>query len=261
MKAYLAAKPKDIRFPQTSDLTDTPPFVTAPNEDATMADAAEPSIDWSAKCPVFEAVGECSQGLKCRFLGGHARKGENGEIVLIVDEERKAREIIAHTEVNFVTGETLKAIRSKKVRRHLSLGVLFAHLFQFPHPIADAYLKELQETQANENTAKTQKAPTEPTLAAAEKEAVEKPPVSSEAPLEAVPQLSTAAPEQNAAEDLSQVDTPDVPMRPSEKKRLHWTGKTCTCPTSFDCIILGNRNPKCHLVLSAQLSTMSGLVC
>ena len=81
-----------------------------------MTDAAEPSIDWSAKCPVFEAVGECGQGLKCRFLGGHARKGENGEIILIIDEEKKAREIVAHTEVNFVTGETLKAIRSKKVR-------------------------------------------------------------------------------------------------------------------------------------------------
>lgn len=124
MKAYLAAKPKDIRFPQTSDLTDAPPFVTVSNEDETMADAAEPSIDWSAKCPVFEAVGECSQGLKCRFLGGHARKGENGEIALATDEEKKAREAIAQTEVNFVTGETLKAIRSKKVRVSLSRGCL-----------------------------------------------------------------------------------------------------------------------------------------
>ena len=26
---------------------------------------------------------------------------------------------------------------------------------------------------------------------------------------------------------LSQVDTPDVPVRFSEKKRLHWAGKTC----------------------------------
>ena len=26
---------------------------------------------------------------------------------------------------------------------------------------------------------------------------------------------------------LSQVDTPDMPIRFSEKKRLHWTGKTC----------------------------------
>lgn len=132
MKAYLAAKPKDIRFPQTSDLTDTPPFVTIPDEDATMTDAAEPSIDWSAKCPVFEAVGECSQGLKCRFLGGHARRGENGEIVLIVDEERKAREIVAHTEVNFVTGETLKAIRSKKVSRPSVIGGPLRSSFPVP---------------------------------------------------------------------------------------------------------------------------------
>jgi tRNA-dihydrouridine synthase 3 len=26
---------------------------------------------------------------------------------------------------------------------------------------------------------------------------------------------------------LSQADTPDIPVRFSEKKRLHWTGKTC----------------------------------
>ena len=27
--------------------------------------------------------------------------------------------------------------------------------------------------------------------------------------------------------DESQEDTPDVPLRPIEKKRLHWEGKTC----------------------------------
>ena len=27
---------------------------------------------------------------------------------------------------------------------------------------------------------------------------------------------------------LSQVDTPDMPVRFLEKKRLHWAGKTCT---------------------------------
>ena len=29
--------------------------------------------------------------------------------------------------------------------------------------------------------------------------------------------------------DESQADSADVPMRPSEKRRLHWEGKTCTC--------------------------------
>ena len=27
--------------------------------------------------------------------------------------------------------------------------------------------------------------------------------------------------------DMSQADTPDTPMRFVEKKRLHWSGKTC----------------------------------
>lgn len=30
-----------------------------------------------------------------------------------------------------------------------------------------------------------------------------------------------------------QVDTPDVPLRFTEKKRLHWAGKTCMFLTSF----------------------------
>ena len=27
--------------------------------------------------------------------------------------------------------------------------------------------------------------------------------------------------------DMSQTDTPDTPVRFAEKKRLHWTGKSC----------------------------------
>ena len=47
----------------------------------------------------------------------------------------------------------------------------------------------------------------------------------------AEPQISihtpTAPVHPQTGEDLTQTDTPDVPMRPAEKKRLDWRGKTC----------------------------------
>jgi hypothetical protein len=40
-------------------------------------------------------------------------------------------------------------------------------------------------------------------------------------------QIESAVVEQVVGEDKSQHDTPDAPIPPSEKKRLHWSGKTC----------------------------------
>ena len=80
-----------------------------------MGEASHPSIDWSAHCPVFEQTGECKHGMRCRFLGGHVRKTDEGKLELVVNEEKKAQTILAETELNFVSGETLKQIRTKKV--------------------------------------------------------------------------------------------------------------------------------------------------
>ena len=38
--------------------------------------------------------------------------------------------------------------------------------------------------------------------------------------------------------DEPQDDSFDVPLRPVEKKRLHWTGKTCMCTDSIICCFL-----------------------
>jgi len=44
-------------------------------------------------CPVFEAIGVCKDGWRCRWLGGHIRKAQEGEggaidgWKLVVDEE------------------------------------------------------------------------------------------------------------------------------------------------------------------------------
>lgn len=114
---YLAAKPKDLRFPPASALSHEAPFVASEDADEPMADAQYPSIDWSTTCPIFERTGECKHGMRCRYLGGHVRKTDDGKVELVVDEGRKAQTVIAETELNFVMGDTLKQIRSKKVRR------------------------------------------------------------------------------------------------------------------------------------------------
>lgn len=115
VEEYLAAKPGDLHFPHVSALTSESPFISPSNADEVMTDAQNPSIDWSTACPVFEQTGECRHGLRCRFLGGHIRKAEYGKLELVINEEKQARTVVTETELNFVTGETLKQIRSKKV--------------------------------------------------------------------------------------------------------------------------------------------------
>jgi tRNA-dihydrouridine synthase 3 len=115
VEEYLAAKPRDLRFPPVSSISIEAPFVATIDGDETIVDNQNPSIDFSTICPVFESTGECRHGLRCRYLGGHVRKTEEGKVELFVDEEKKARTIVAETELNFVMGDTLKQIRSKKV--------------------------------------------------------------------------------------------------------------------------------------------------
>lgn len=75
----------------------------------------EAPLEFNTICPVFEETGECKHGFKCRFLSGHVRK-EGGGLVLIQDEEKKARTAVSSTELNFMGPDTLKLLRSKKVR-------------------------------------------------------------------------------------------------------------------------------------------------
>ncbi|CDO71512.1 hypothetical protein BN946_scf184910.g11 [Trametes cinnabarina] len=197
--AYLAAKPRDIHFPAPEDLSDEPPFVRLPDvEMAETTDALQTSLDPTTTCPIFHDTGECRHGLKCRFLGNHVRKKENGELELLIDEEKKARVAAADTELNFVDGDTLKKIRTKK----------------YPHPIADAYLKEIQQA-TNEKDADN-------TLEAKDRSAGETSVEAQHADLTAATAADTV--------DRSQDDAPDVPLRFVEKKRLHWTGKTYLAP-------------------------------
>ena len=109
--AYLAAKPRDIKLPLASSITNTPPFVATETNDES---APGSSLDPSTTCPYFEEAGECRLGLKCRFLGAHARLDGDGAVTLITDEEKKSRIASTNAELNQVSAETLKLLRQHK---------------------------------------------------------------------------------------------------------------------------------------------------
>jgi Zinc finger C-x8-C-x5-C-x3-H type (and similar) len=112
VSAYLNSKPKDIYFPAGSTLRNEPPFVSLPDEAEVTK---EPSVDFTTRCPVFEATGTCRLGLKCRFLGGHVRKTEDGTVVLVENEEKKRLTLTANSELNFISPTALKLLRTKRV--------------------------------------------------------------------------------------------------------------------------------------------------
>ncbi|KIJ98643.1 hypothetical protein K443DRAFT_8992 [Laccaria amethystina LaAM-08-1] len=66
------------------------------------------------------------------------KQNEEGNVVLVGDEDKKARSALMAQEVNFIGQETQKLLRTKK----------------YVVPIAKAYLKELQNAEAKESKPK-----------------------------------------------------------------------------------------------------------
>ena len=71
---------------------------------------------------------------------------------------------------------------------------------------------------------------------------------------------TTAATTPSQPFDESQNDSPDVPLRPIEKKRLHWEGKTCAFHFRFYVILLEGYRYNYYADL-APLTTVGNLVC
>ncbi|KAG1859955.1 zinc finger dihydrouridine synthase [Suillus tomentosus] len=198
--AYLAAKPRDIRFPSITTISDVPPFITGTEEDdSTMADDNLSSLERHTSCPSFAESGVCRLGLKCRFLGAHAKRDVSGVITLVKDEEKMAQTALSATELNFVSADTLKLLRSKK----------------YPMLITDAYLKELEAAKGDSN------GPEEYVAVGEDNVATDDPPsISSE----------LVAKRTGNSDPSAQTDTPDVLIRVQEKRRLNWSGKSYLAP-------------------------------
>ncbi|KZV62143.1 zinc finger dihydrouridine synthase [Peniophora sp. CONT] len=220
--AYLAAKPKDIYLPAASDLVEHSPFVAVP----LAYTEAESSVQPLSRCPVYERTGSCRHGLKCRFLGGHAKLNEDGTVTILEDAEKKAATSKDNTELNFMTGPVLKLLRTKK----------------YPSPITEAYLKEIQTQTDSEPKATDQSKVEATTVEDGETAIVVQEPEADVVPSEAngtaassglpstPPMDLTPTATDREVEVAAQADTPDVPIRFAEKKRLLWTNKTYLAP-------------------------------
>jgi tRNA-dihydrouridine synthase 3 len=83
---------------------------------------------------------------------------------------------------------------------------------QYPKPITDAYLQELEVAKGDSNRLEEDVVVGEENFAMGDP-----PPISSE-----------LVAKRTGNSDLSaQTDTPDVPIRVQEKRRLNWSGKSC----------------------------------
>ncbi|KAL1741988.1 hypothetical protein HDZ31DRAFT_44249 [Schizophyllum fasciatum] len=226
--AYLAAKPHDLRVPNTSEISTEAPFYTPPP--FTVSDPENPSLDPHTRCPIFDTMGTCKSGLKCRFLGAHVHKNEDGTLSIVTDEEKRARTVISETELNYLHHET----RTKLFKR------------KYEYPITDAYLKDLE----SQKVVIAEPEQDEPDWAAkpAATASGDAPPASAD-PSAPIPQsasqvaidatATTKAPVAKSSDAIFAQRTGsveqgdmvvDVPFRPQEKKRLHWEGKTYLAP-------------------------------
>ena len=220
-------------------LSNDPPFVSLPSAAKGTDVSEQPSVDFPIRCPVFEATGSCRIGVKCRFLGGHAHKAEDGTVSLVEDEEKKKVTLAANTELNFVSPTTLKLLRSKKVGIYLPYVLEVGNkTTQFPTPVSDRYLQELKATAENLDSKEddhgvsigtegvTPDGDGTPSIEEpSNSEPLRHRPVSSASSSVVPPPAPTKWSSDEAA---AQADLADVPFRFSEKKRLHWSDKTCT---------------------------------
>ena len=216
------------------------PFVSIPSAGASETERSEESsVDSTTRCPVFEATGSCRLGLKCRFLGGHVRKAEDGTVTLVEDEDKKALTLTANTELNFVSPGTLKLLRTKKVEFIPQTYLAVCNeTTQCPTPVSDDYLQELKamaeeqggkenhlgnSTEAEIATTSTAHRNVEPEESNIS-DSIRPPSVSP-----ALPGVTTEpAPSKLSLDEAhAQANLPDVPFRFSEKRRLNWSNKIC----------------------------------
>ncbi|KAG6890243.1 tRNA-dihydrouridine synthase 3 [Termitomyces sp. T32_za158] len=211
--AYLAEKQQDLRIPDTYEIPDAQPI--APDfTKLTQPHSKYPSIDLNTTCPIYAETGECRYGFKCRYLGGHFQTDTSGNLVLVKDQEKKASTAVSSRELNFIGGDVQKQLRSKK----------------YPFPVADAYLRELQQQNDAETSSKP-KADEESVVLTEPEQNMEVDTMALEKPARATLSASEELIEKRTGGSSALMsDTPDVPVRFAEKKRLHWSGKTYLAP-------------------------------
>ncbi|KAG9063652.1 tRNA-dihydrouridine(47) synthase [NAD(P)(+)]-like protein [Linnemannia hyalina] len=167
--------------------------------------------DIGDRCVNFENTGECHYGYKCRYLGAHM----DADGKLTKDEAKMAA--AENNTKNVFSHELTLNLRS----------------FKFDFSRSEAYLKKMADELAEaskEQAKKTESThtPTESTLTPAVESATEAP---AEKDLSELENRDVKMPKATIVqEEISHPDTPDVKMRPAEKKRIDFRGKTYLAP-------------------------------
>lgn len=107
--AYFKSKPADLPF--VEGYTTEEPFVQYAQATVGGAetDSVGRAIDLKTRCPVYADLGYCPFGWKCRFLGGHVRKvqeGEGADKSKMVGEWEMTTELTREEEEGWKNGET-----------------------------------------------------------------------------------------------------------------------------------------------------------
>ncbi|KAG8947230.1 tRNA-dihydrouridine synthase 3 [Tulasnella sp. 419] len=190
---YLETKPRDIHFPSPSALSSDPPFVLSSGSKSDGLGIN--SIDPTASCPVYLRTGVCPQGFKCRFLGNHIKRDDDSidepGWKLIMDESLAAG-AKEDCEGNNIGISVIKQVRTRK----------------YPTPLADRYIAETQQ----------------------DKEVQDSHDMSVDMNINTTRPGTLPEMAINQLPEECQKETPDVPMRPQEKKRLHWKGLLYLAP-------------------------------
>ncbi|CAK5284678.1 unnamed protein product [Mycena citricolor] len=152
-----------------------------------------------AACPLWEALGECRYGLRCRYSAAHTTISATDPTAFenLKNDERIAVAASTEAEMNRVDVSVLRALKGKK----------------YPLPVTKAYEAEV-------GAASSKPAPPKTAVVIAEPEQNDEDEIIAE-------RTGTTAQQATGA---AAVDAPDVPVRFAEKRRLHWEGKTYLAP-------------------------------
>ncbi|KAF9956769.1 tRNA-dihydrouridine(47) synthase [NAD(P)(+)]-like protein [Mortierella alpina] len=175
--------------------------------------------DIGDRCVNFEKFGECHYGYKCRYLGAHM----DADGKLIRDEEKMAK--VGSETLNVFTHQLTLDLRS----------------YKFDFSRSEAYLKKMADEQAEAAEAR-EKEQQEKRLRALGDGASEQSPAQDSSTSETaiakdekdLSELENREVKKPRAaivqEEVTHSDTPDVRLRPCEKKKIDFRGKTYLAP-------------------------------
>ena len=199
---------------------------------------------WMSVCPTFFSrtriqLTDDRYGFKCRFLGGHIRISDltssTEHLSLLQDEDKKAHNAITGKEMNYVSADVLKFLRSRKVGHSSSIPAPLKWTgYQYPFPISDSYLASLGlETTSEAAKSQTRSRKTHPkggedVIVIEEPQQIEEVEMNTdEVNADVLVGKRTADPVSASSSGESHRDSPDARVRFAEKKRLNWRGQTC----------------------------------